>query len=77
MLRGNSRGNVLGSGSDQWAAIDEYRAGTIDEGGLRDVEEGIARSAGAQRSYRSARKPRASARLHSLGSGLCRAQGTA
>ena len=50
MLRGNSRGNVLGSGSDQWAAIDEYRAGTIDEGGLRDVEEGIARSAGAQRS---------------------------
>ena len=47
MLRGNSRGNVLGSGSDQWAAIDEYRAGTIDEGGLRDVEEGIARSAGA------------------------------
>ena len=74
MLRGNSRGNVLGSGSDQWAAIDEYRAGTIDEGGLRDVEEGIARSAGAQR---SARKPRARARLHSLGSGLCRAQATA
>ena len=73
MLRGNSRGNVLGSGSDQWAAIDEYRAGTIDEGGLRDVEEGIARSAGAQR---SARKPRARARLRSLVSGLCRAQGT-
>jgi dihydroxy-acid dehydratase len=30
----------------QWAAIDEYRAGTINENGLRDVEEGIARSAG-------------------------------
>ena len=26
MLRGNSRGKILGSGSDQWAAIDEYRA---------------------------------------------------
>ena len=46
MLRGNSRGKILGSGADQWAAIDEYRAGTIDECGLRDVEEGIARSAG-------------------------------
>jgi len=46
MLRGNSRGKILGSGADQWAAIDEYRAGEIDECGLRDVEEGIARSAG-------------------------------
>jgi dihydroxyacid dehydratase/phosphogluconate dehydratase len=41
MLRGNSRGKILGSGSDQWAAIDEYRAGTMDEQGLRDVRGGV------------------------------------
>ena len=74
MLRGNSRGNVLGSGSDQWAAIDEYRAGTIDEGGLRDVEEGIARSAGALPALPQTSRPCPAARLRSLGSGLCAAR---
>ena len=66
---------MLGSGSDQWAGIDEYRAGTIDEGGLRDVEEGIARSAGALPALPQNLAP-VPAFTHS-GSGLCRAQGTA
>ena len=68
---------MLGSGSDQWAAIDEYRAGTIDEGGLRDVEEGIARSAGALPSAAAPNLTPVPAFGRSLGSGLCRAQGTA
>ncbi|MCZ8183882.1 MAG: L-arabinonate dehydratase [Beijerinckiaceae bacterium] len=46
MLRGNLRGEVLGSGSDAWKYWDERRAGRI---GLREwqaVEAGIARSHG-------------------------------
>lgn len=46
MLRGNWRGNVLGSGSDSWKYWDELRAGTIDEQAWREVETGIARSFG-------------------------------
>jgi dihydroxy-acid dehydratase len=46
MLRGNWRGQPLGSGSDGWKYWDERRAGTIDECAWREIEDGIARSAG-------------------------------
>ncbi|HXY89629.1 MAG TPA: L-arabinonate dehydratase [Xanthobacteraceae bacterium] len=46
MLRGNYRGNVLGSGSDSWKYWAELRAGTITEADWEEVEEGIARSYG-------------------------------
>lgn len=46
MLRGNWHGKVLGSGSDAWKYWDELRAGNIDECAWREVEHGIARSAG-------------------------------
>ncbi len=46
MLRGNWRGQILGSGSDVWKYWDELRAGNIDECAWREMEYGIARSAG-------------------------------
>jgi len=46
MLRGNWRGNTLGSGSDSWKYWAELRAGSIDEQAWEEIEEGIARSAG-------------------------------
>jgi len=46
MLRGNYRGDVLGSGSDSWKYWAELRAGTITEADWEEVEEGIARSYG-------------------------------
>jgi dihydroxy-acid dehydratase len=46
MLRGNWRGQVLGSGSDAWKYWDEKRVGGIDECAWREIEDGIARSFG-------------------------------
>ena len=46
MLRGNWRGQVLGSGSDVWKYWTERRAGTLDECAWREMEDGIARSFG-------------------------------
>src|SRR5579871_771332 len=46
MLRGNYRGDVLGSGSDSWKYWAELRAGNINEADWEEVEEGIARSYG-------------------------------
>ncbi|MCC7428782.1 MAG: dihydroxy-acid dehydratase [Alphaproteobacteria bacterium] len=46
MLRGNWRGNVLGSGSDMWKYWDEKRAGTITDADWAEMEAGIARSVG-------------------------------
>src|SRR3954468_3008869 len=44
MLRGDFRGQFLGSGSDTWMYWAELRAGNITEGDWQDVEDGIARS---------------------------------
>ena len=46
MLRGNWRGQVLGSGSDVWKYWAERRAGTLDDCTWREMEECIARSYG-------------------------------
>jgi dihydroxy-acid dehydratase len=46
MLRGNWKGQVLGSGSDAWKFWDERRAGTISERDWTEMEDGIARSYG-------------------------------
>ena len=46
MLRGNWRGEVLGSGSDAWKYWAELRAGNITEGDWKEIEGGIARSPG-------------------------------
>jgi dihydroxy-acid dehydratase len=46
MLRGNYRGDVLGSGSDSWKYWAELRAGNITQADWEEVEEGIARSYG-------------------------------
>src|SRR5262245_43505382 len=46
MLRGNWRGQVLGSGSDVWRYWAERRAGALDECSWREMEDGIARSFG-------------------------------
>jgi dihydroxy-acid dehydratase len=46
MLRGNFRGEPLGSGSDGWKYWDELRAGTITKEEWNGVEAGIARSYG-------------------------------
>jgi len=46
MLRGDYRGQYLGSGSDTWKYWAELRAGNISEDDWRDVEDGIARSPG-------------------------------
>jgi dihydroxy-acid dehydratase len=46
MLRGNWRGEILGSGADVMKYWAERRAGTIDQEAWVEIEEGIARSAG-------------------------------
>jgi len=46
MLRGNFRGQPLGSGTDLWKYWDDYRAGLIGECELSELECGIARSPG-------------------------------
>jgi len=46
MLRGNWKGEVLGSGSDTWKYWDERRAGNIAQTQWLEIEGGIARSAG-------------------------------
>jgi dihydroxy-acid dehydratase len=46
MLRGNYKGQVLGSGSDAWKLWDERRAGNIGKTEWIGVEAGIARSHG-------------------------------
>jgi dihydroxy-acid dehydratase len=46
MLRGNWRGQTLGSGSDVWKYWDEKRAGNITDDDWNEIEGGIARSFG-------------------------------
>jgi len=46
MLRGNWRGEPLGSGTDRWRYWAELRAGQITEGDWQEVVDGIARSHG-------------------------------
>ncbi len=46
MLRGNWRGQTLGSGADVWKYWDEKRAGNITEDDWNEIEGGIARSFG-------------------------------
>jgi len=46
MLRGNWRGQVLGSGTDVWKYWAERRAGLLDDCSWREIEDGIARSFG-------------------------------
>jgi dihydroxy-acid dehydratase len=46
MLRGNWKGQVLGSGSDGWKYWDDRRAGKITQAQWLEVESGIARSHG-------------------------------
>src|ERR1700686_480120 len=45
-LRGNWRGQTLGSGSDAWKYWDEKRAGNITETDWTEIEGGISRSYG-------------------------------
>ncbi|HUI96509.1 MAG TPA: L-arabinonate dehydratase [Xanthobacteraceae bacterium] len=46
MLRGNWRGETLGSGSDAWKYWDEKRAGNISDEDWTEIEGGISRSYG-------------------------------
>jgi dihydroxy-acid dehydratase len=46
MLRGNWRGQILGSGADVMKYWAERRAGSIDQKAWMEIEEGIARSPG-------------------------------
>ena len=46
MLRGNWRGQPVGSGTDVWRFWTEREAGELDECAWRELEDGIARSAG-------------------------------
>src|SRR5215467_11652337 len=46
MLRGNWRGETLGSGSDTWKYWDEKRAGNITDADWNEIEGGISRSYG-------------------------------
>jgi dihydroxy-acid dehydratase len=46
MLRGNWKGDVLGSGSDAWKYWAEKRAGNLSDQEWCDIESGIARSPG-------------------------------
>ena len=46
MLRGHSRGRVLGSGSDVWKYWADKQAGKVSDAEWRDMEAGIARSFG-------------------------------
>ncbi len=46
MMKGNWRGDVLGSGSDVWKYWDEKRAGNLSWDEWCEIEDGIARSPG-------------------------------
>jgi dihydroxy-acid dehydratase len=46
MLRGDWRGQALGSGSDVWKFWAEKRAGNLSEAAWQEIENGIARSQG-------------------------------
>ena len=46
MLRGDYKGQFLGSGSDTWKYWAELRAGNINEQDWQEIEDGIARSPG-------------------------------
>jgi dihydroxy-acid dehydratase len=46
MLRGNFRGQSVGSGTDMWRVWDDFKAGEATDCDLRELEEGIARSPG-------------------------------
>ena len=46
MMKGNWRGETLGSGSDVWKYWDEKRAGNLSWGQWCEIEDGIARSPG-------------------------------
>ena len=46
MIKGNWRGQVLGSGSDVWGYWEERRAGNLSEEEWKEIEGGIARSPG-------------------------------
>jgi dihydroxy-acid dehydratase len=46
MLRGNFRGQPVGSGTDVWKFWDDARAGLVGDCELADLESGIARSPG-------------------------------
>ena len=46
MLRGNWRGETLGSGTDVWKYWDDRRSGKLSEQSWFEIEDGIARSAG-------------------------------
>jgi dihydroxy-acid dehydratase len=46
MLRGHWRGGTLGSGSDTWKYWAELRAGRLEPAAWKEIEDGIARSAG-------------------------------
>ena len=46
MLRGDYKGEFLGSGSDTWKYWAELRAGNLSEDDWQEVEDGIARSPG-------------------------------
>ena len=46
MMKGNWRGQVLGSGSDVWGYWDERRAGNLSEEEWKEIEGGIARAPG-------------------------------
>ena len=46
MLRGDWRGQTLGSGSDVWKYWAEKRAGNLSDEAWREIEDGIARSPG-------------------------------
>jgi dihydroxy-acid dehydratase len=46
MLRGDWRGQILGSGSDAWKYWAELRAGRLEPTAWAEIESGIARSAG-------------------------------
>ena len=46
MLRGNFRGQTLGSGTDVWKYWAEQRAGNLTDRRLARIEDGIARSSG-------------------------------
>jgi len=46
MLRGDWRGDVLGSGSDVWKYWAEKRAGNLTDAAWQEIEDGIARSPG-------------------------------
>lgn len=46
MMKGNFRGETLGSGTDVWKYWDEKRAGNLSWGEWCEIEDGIARSPG-------------------------------